>query len=337
MPIKKTTTPKTVLSQAVDDLKVIHGIGHVTEIRLQDNGIRTFTQLAMQSPEDIATLLGNISASEIRKQRWILQARRFAGKKTKGVKPNRVEKSDATHHQHYQNFTLEFLLDEKNRIRRLRVTHIQSGDVDTWTGWCLKEISQFLTRHAGVRIPYTHPVPQKHLVPSPANKKAEPAQETINPFPLLPVEPAIQAQPIVIHSLPPDVPPPPTINHPLQLLKWVNSLPDSDNPIQSISQGSNFDVQIILDISKTSLFDCHHLAVTGMLFAKKLGSGSRQVVGETQLVIPYTPIITLGIHNTSLTSGIYRQEALVTLRSAEGITPPTEIDASFQGGIFQVY
>jgi hypothetical protein len=332
---KKTFTSKIALSEAVDDLKLIHGIGRVTEKQLQESGIHTFTQLANQSPEDVAARVPDISAHQVRKRGWISQARTLVKQKIP-PKPHKEKEVILASHEHYQNFTLEFLLDEKNKIRRLRITHIQSGDVDTWAGWCLKEVSQFLARHTGARIPLPHPVTKK-ILPIPSNDKMDLALATMNPSPPPPNEPDGQLPPAIIPPVPAVESPSQRLIHPIRLLKWVTSLPDSESSIQSISQSQPFDVHFILDISKTSLSGCHQLAATGTLFAKKLGSGPRQVAGEAQWVFTPTPILNLVIHNVNLPPGIHRLEAVIGLRPAEEESLTTEINASFQGGLLQVY
>ena len=148
---KRTTAPSAASSRVVDDFKIIRGIGPLYEKHLHDAGIRTFAQLAKLSSEDVAIHLPNLSASQIRKQGWIIQARKLA---TKAVSKLRGKKSTVpTTRQHYENFTIEFLLNEKNKLRRLRIMHVQSGDVETWANWQTEEVSHFLARHSGTRIP----------------------------------------------------------------------------------------------------------------------------------------------------------------------------------------
>ena len=149
---KRNSTPRVASSRAVDDFKIIYGIGPLYEKHLHNAGVRTFAQLAKLTPEDVATHLPNLSASQIRKQGWSLQARKLAAKKAK-AKPRRKKPTVPTTSQHYENFTLEFLLNEKNKLRRLRIMHVQSGDVETWANWNSEEVSYFLARHTGAGIP----------------------------------------------------------------------------------------------------------------------------------------------------------------------------------------
>jgi hypothetical protein len=149
---KRNTASRVASSRVADDLKIIKGIGPAFEKSLKAAGIRTFTQLAKELPEDVATYTTNLSASQIRKQGWIPQARKLASNKP-GSKPRKMDTAVSPSHQHYENFTLEFLLTEKNTIRRLRIVHVQSGDMDSWTKWKPENISDFLSRHTKARFP----------------------------------------------------------------------------------------------------------------------------------------------------------------------------------------
>ena len=334
---KRSLVSRDASSRVVDDFKVIRGIGPLYEKHLHDAGIRTFAQLARLSPEDVAACIPKLSMMHLRNQGWILQARKLAGKKT-GSKLRKVEKPISTTHQHYENFTFEFLMNEKNKIRRLRITHIQSGDVDTWASWCPKDISQFLARHTGARILDVHTTSRKNIEPSQANKKKDIETTIVDTSPLLLTEPTIQASQKPVPSPSPVEPIRQRPVAPIHLLKWITSLPDTNQSIQSLPQDKTFDVILTLDISKAFLSNCAQLDVTGMLFAKKLGSGSRQVIGEVQCAVPYAPVIDLNIENTTLEQGLYRLEALIKFKPAESvISIPKVIDASFQGGLLQVY
>ena len=110
--------------QTKNDLKHIKGIGPAIENHLVSAGIQTFVQLAELTPESIAALVPNISVKLITNQNWIRQARKLAPNIEK-PKPSRGkdDSSNPVIRQHYENFTFEFLLDENNKARRIRLTH----------------------------------------------------------------------------------------------------------------------------------------------------------------------------------------------------------------------
>ncbi len=60
-----------------DDLRRIRGIGPVYARRLQEAGVRTFSQLASQSPEALAEVTGVAGGSAVTRA-WIAEARKLA-------------------------------------------------------------------------------------------------------------------------------------------------------------------------------------------------------------------------------------------------------------------
>ena len=149
---KQLGTPTADSPPVTDDFSLIKGIGPVLSQRLHDAGICTYNQLASLSPAELAEKIGGLSAKQIARQDWTSQAHKLAPKKTR-PRPPQKGAAKRTSHQHYVNFTIEFLLDEKNRMRRTRVVHVQSGDADTWAGYEADQLIGFIARHTGVRIP----------------------------------------------------------------------------------------------------------------------------------------------------------------------------------------
>jgi hypothetical protein len=344
--VKKSMTrkykiaPRVALPRLTDDLKRIKGIGPIFEKGLYDAGIRTFTQLAKKSPGYIATHIPNLSAKQIRKQGWIYQARKLASKKTVS-NAHKKETAPSTPSQHYENFTVEFLLNEKNKLRRLRIMHVQSGDVETWANWRPEDVSHFLVRHTGARFIQflatpnmemhkliTKPVPSRQAG---STKEGAFKSEKIVDSSTITTETSSQIIPPIPKSQPISV----AAIKQIRLLKWINSLSNSNQPVNSLPHDHNFDMKLTLDLTKTSLTGSTQLDLTGMVFAKKMGYKTRQLIGETQISIQYAPAIDLTICNASLTPGLYRLEALVNLNSAH--LPSKRIDVSFPGGLFQVY
>jgi NADH-quinone oxidoreductase subunit E len=66
--------------EAADDLKLIKGIGPVSEARLNEFGVRTYAALAALEDEDIGALADHVKMSVDRVRPWVEQARaRLAG------------------------------------------------------------------------------------------------------------------------------------------------------------------------------------------------------------------------------------------------------------------
>jgi len=439
---KQSRILNTVPPIKADDFRLIRGIGPRHAARLHDAGIHTFTQLASLPPAKLAGKVSGLSVKQITHQDWIGQAWKIARKKPQ-PKHNNKTTASLTIRQHYENFTIEFLVNEKNKLRRLRIMHIQSGDIETWTNWNPEEISHFLERHTGVQFPkekshsqealaaktkQSHPSTGKLVEPgiktppkkrsqesamvsttkvkkvqgeitqtrtkqsrSKARKLVKPIVKTppteISQKPEAPSVPKVeqdqarsgpleigqsnQLAPIpfklaaevlpnrflqmsipspvpeeIKHqadSVQPEAPKHQTVGETksqmgvIRLLKWNNLMAGSDQPVQSLPHDQTFDVKLTLDISSLPVAAKSQLDITGSLLAKKLGGHERGVIGEKQVVIPYSPIISLHVGRVSLEEGLYRLEAQIKLNDSEATAPTKSIYASLQGGLIQVY
>lgn len=300
---KRANISRVASPQTANDLKRIKGIGPAIEKHLVSAGIETFVQLAELTPEAIAALVPNISVKRIANQNWIRQARKLAPDNDNPKPSRRKDDSSApVIRQHYENFTFEFLLDENNQARRIRIMHIQSGDMDTWVKWDANDVIDFLAKHIGAQLSYGIP----------ATPEADKTKVDTKTF--------LQT------------------DDKIRLLKWTATLTDTNQPVRSFSHDQNFKVNLSLDLTHVPLSDESQLDITGTLFAKKLGSGSRKIIGEVQSLVPYAQVINLTVGETTLPEGLYRLEAFITLIPTE--TYPTaedSIDATLQGGLFQVY
>jgi hypothetical protein len=347
-------------SQIADDFTCIDGIGPITMKRLHTAGIRSFAQLAALSAEDIASLIPGLSKKQITNQHWIEQA------SSKGCAKAREKEPIVTaSRQHYENFTIEFLLSEKNKIRRLQLVHIQSGDVDTWTQWDAERLIDFLARHTGARLPHVNGAVLRSVKPKPTLKPpiaTEQASEEVHgtdsilaattpeeklhsaiSFPL-----ADSASQVLAPSdfplsernparVPPSVIPASTINR-IRLLEWKTLLSSTQKTLQNLPHDECFDVNLTLDLTNAALPETSQLDVMTSLYAKKLGDGPRQMIREMRSTFPYASIINLTIEHATLPQGLYRLEVFVILvpTGASHLTS-SGINASFQGALFQVY
>ena len=338
----RDNSPELHPPPAKDNFKLIYGIGPVTENRLYNAGIHTFAQLAKLSPEAIADCVPSLSATQVQGQEWIPQARRLASGRI-GSKPRRKQKDIPTPRQHYENFTFEFLLNEKNKIHRLRITHVQSGDVDTWRSWNPVEISGFLARHTGARLAL--PVPQRTARPKngntlqpshPSTKLIADVEENAS-FP--PADPE-SALPMVGENTSNTALVTPTheeASGQIRLLEWKTRIPGSNQNLRDLPQNQIVEVCLTLEISDTDLPAIPYLDIAGRLFAKKVGGGSSQVMGEVQSRIPYSPIFNLTIDSHSLSPGLYRLEAAIETMPAGTTTSPYHFTALIAGGLIHVY
>jgi hypothetical protein len=324
-------------SRIVDDLKVIHGIGALIENQLHNAGIHTFKQFAALSPEAIAAQVPNLSVNHIKKQDWIGQAHKLLYSKAKSTR----KKETPIRRQHYENFTLEFLLNEKNKIQRMRMVHVQSGDVDTWAEWDTDRLIAFLTWHTNVHLPcrkLTIPTDlKKEQPPAPitqslsSSKITENAEAVSQQLPLenMPTEPARSQLPSMdVSSSPPNQ---------IRLIEWKTLLANTHQPIRNLSHDQAFDVGIMLDLTNIGLPNDSRLNFTIKLFAKKLGSKGQEFVNETQNTFPYSDTVNLTLRNLTLSQGLYRLEALLTVTLADTTLPKKpNLEVIFQGGLLQL-
>jgi hypothetical protein len=341
MACKRTFASKAALPRTVDDLKHIHGIGPIIEKRLHGAGIYTFAQIASLSPEEITSRMPKLSVNQVKKLGWISQARKLAPIRGKPV--CKKEAAIAVSRQHYENFTFEFLLDEKNKIHRLRMVHVQSGDVDTWAEWNTERLMAFLAWHTGACLPCAKPVmpttPKTEHLPAPATSPSPPSRviEEITSLPQIPV-PIGHPSPEAAH---PQLSPPPAstkTSSQIHLLEWKTLLAGTNQPVRDLFHDQAFDVRLMLDLSNTSLPGEPQLDFTTKLYAKKMGGGPHQLVSETQITVPYSKTVNLTIRGIALSQGLYRLEALLTLIPTEASLIATHrMEAVFPGGLLQIY
>lgn len=356
------STSRSAAREAGDDFTRIRGIGPINERRLHRAGICTFADLAASSAEAIASLLPKMSAKQITKQAWIPQARKLIPNNAQAPAYHR-EPVISTSRQHYDNFTVEFLLDDKNKTRRIRVVHIQSGDVDTCAKWDAVRLFDFLARHTGAHLSYakSNVLTQAKLIPKPSTAMKQPAErgpaatseplvgkpnenvDLTSTLKILDSRPQIPESsdqlPLETHPHPRALPPDPA--NPItkiRLLEWKTLHADTNQPLQNIPCDQAFDVSLSLDLTDAALSDICQLDFTACLYAKKLGNGHPQAVGETQRTMPYADRVDLTIGHFSLPEGQYRLEVLLKLVPMDSsLVPRSGIHSSLQGGLFQVY
>ncbi len=114
MPRKQARIPNVVPPSMADDFRKIQGIGPVVDGRLHKAGIHTYAELASLSPVKLAARIPGLSPGQIDGQDWIGQAWKLSSKKTK-AKAHKKTTTLSVSRQHYENFTVEFLLDEKKK------------------------------------------------------------------------------------------------------------------------------------------------------------------------------------------------------------------------------
>ena len=350
---------------SVDDFKNINGVTQDIEIRLHKASIQTYAQLASLTPKEIISKSGypkGYSIRQIVEEDWIGQAQKLSSESVKHS-PRKKEAVSHAIHLHYENFTVEILLDEKNRARRSRIVHVQSGDADTWAGWEVERVFDFISRHTGVRplsLRPTNPIePNTRSKHSSINKKL--SKENTKAAVLIPTEvsptnpesipsttvPEAKPQvPAPAHNLSSDV----VIQHlnsprdathipeQLSLIDWKISNADADQSIRTLPRDQAFIAHCTLNINNESLPTAVQLTYVATISAKKLGGGKRQVIGEIKNTVPFEKTVPLTITCAALSQGVYRLETVITVRltGKNGLLIP-DLKAFLESGPLQVY
>lgn len=124
----------------------------------------------------------------------------------------------------------------------------------------------------------------------------------------------------------------------IRLLEWRILLNHTIQSSRNLPHDQAFDVHLTLDLTNTSFAGIHHLDFTLSPCAKKIGDGHRQMIGEVKGTIPYANLNDLTIRHASLSQGLYRLEAFLTLISTgASLLVGSSVSISFPSGLFQVY
>jgi hypothetical protein len=331
-----------------DNFKRISGIGPGVEKRLYNAGILTYAQLAALSPEDIAALvsdLAGLSVERIEKNDWIGQAQALAMESADvealvDDDANAMQApSDAdldadgadldadtedllaASRQHYATFMVELLLDASNRVRRTNISHIQSGEKNIWAGWEAARLLDFLIQLGALNVSEA--------------EVSRPADVTVRlDAPMLAAAPAPQNPKLTESSASPEV----SLGSLLQLRDLEIQASGGANPSSVLRHGEPFSARLMLDLDSATTAAHEQLQYTATLSARNMGSGSRQVVVETQGKLDQTDAIVVDGSALSLAPGLYRLEAAVVVHSAGVQSHSSAGRKTFlEGSLLQVY
>lgn len=323
-------------TSSADDFLLVKGIGPAIASRLHRAGIQTYIQLVSLSPAELAERVPGLSARQITRQNWIGQVRKLISKKTR---PSNKTKAAPTVRQHYENFTVEFLLDEKNEMRRARVVHVQSGDVDTWTDWKAEQLTDFMIRHAALRQPVSKSPNQKEMaIRKRSLRKTEKRSDLLvtslsdsalpqidyHEFMHPPTETATPALPSYadLHL---------TGNLRLRDLKVCSV--DSDVPLPCLWQNQLYRIRLILDLADVTVPSNAPLNYQATVNFTQFGGPCHASCAETGTLVAMGNVA-LNIAGPSLAPGTYRLDSYVTLVDQEA-TPG--LTAFLKGDLLQVY
>jgi len=330
-----------------DNFKLITGVGASIESRLHQAGILTYAQFASLSPEDIITILGNLSGltkEKIDKQKWIGQARELALKFTpeeadsaEAEKPIEEAKSDVTRRR-TARFTTDLLI-ENDEVVETRVNYLQTGDSEIWDGWNGERFINFFLTSADVRNaePYSEAylpsqvsvetgedeaaVEEPVSTPAAADRvgeKPKPAKETAKPAKATKAQTETgKPAPLVVELA----------EHKFEIVPA-----ESNRPARVLQHDQAFNVRLLLDLAKTASPQQYPLNYAAIIEARDLRDRSSQILCKENGKIE-RPGETITLKGSNLKPGSYILGATVTFdQPAQQLSP-----LSFGGGLLQIF
>jgi hypothetical protein len=134
---------KKLFQSEASVLQQIRGIGPSVATRLAEAGIDRLEALATATPEQVeAALAGLPVISPGRIREWIAAAGALAPPPS----PKAVKVENG---QYYATFKLELLLGRDDAVRRTRIGHVQSDRRETWAGWNIGRVDEFVMATVG--------------------------------------------------------------------------------------------------------------------------------------------------------------------------------------------
>ena len=308
---KQTSIPTVKLPAGADDLTRIRGIGPAIAHRLSTAGVTTFDEIAARSPADLAALIGvtGISAEQIARKDWVGQAQALAAERSPAMpvdelldhEPIAPDHEPATmNRQHYATFMVELLLDEENDVRRTRVAHVQGGAEDSWAGWHATQLLAFFTQSAQIQTPQAEPAPSAQADAPDVLDDGRVAQVQICGLELA---------------------------------------PGGANGAQSFLRDDQpFEVQLALAFSDALTTAGKPLIYSATVYAKNLLDRSRHTISHVRDTLPHADSTTVRLVGTRLPHGIYRLEAVASVKQpANETSAADDLTAFWEGGLVQVY
>ncbi len=295
-----------------ENFTLIHGIGPGIEGRLHAAGILTYAQLAALTPEEVAALVSNLvgmSAARVVQQDWIGQARQLAAESDEAE----IDLAVPNSHQHYGSFSIELLMDKNNSVRRTKVLHIQSLAEDTWAGWEEARLLKFISENAALNIFAQQAAPS-----------SEPMQETEQPEPTE----------VLVQKLAPIVT---DVAGQMRLAGMAVKVADDTGGQRFVYSNQLFKINLTLDMADWQAPRDVPLGYSAIVYAKKVGGGSRQMVGSAEGSLLPAERVSLDVKDIQLSSGVYRIEAFVQLKPpVKSAKPAQGLMAMTEGSLLHI-
>lgn len=300
-----------------DDLKYIQGIGPAVEKRLNQAGIYTCAQLADLQSEEIALILNGMvgfSTERIADEDWVGQARDLQGST---VEEDFAKTGNPPGGMHYEIFTVEFLLDDDNQVRRTLIKDVQHQTPTSWAGWDAERLTSFFIEKAGLKIFTLSQSPVEALPIPEATIQLSSTQTT---------KTQTSETPTLL------------VDGKLQLQKMAFIVADQKVSSRHIRSEQPFAIRLNLDLRNIHSSIDQPLDYSVVIFTKSLSAEPRQLLAEKVGKLKLVDYVDLEIPNLQLAAGAYHLEAFVKLMPS-GATPAQlqDLMAMTESGIVHVY
>lgn len=281
-----------------DDFKLIPGIGPGIEKRLHAAGILTYALLAAMTPEQVVSSLGNVIGLTTKR---VIDQEWIEQSRQLAATAAPDEISDREIRQHYATFTVELLLDDENHVRRTRAVYIQADKEQTWAGWDEARLIAFLKQHGELNFS------QIEALPPETN------------------EPILMIAPPILHGS-------------LRLDKTHVTSLQTGHPGRVLARNQPFEVNLAVDLGELVIPAEANVGYAAQVFAKALGVGSRQKIGEAHGDFTPADSVEMTVKNQGLDEGTYRIGVNLALSQlpTEPATQP-EMEVLLDGGLLKVF
>jgi hypothetical protein len=281
-----------------DDFKLINGIGPGIERRLHAAGILTYAQLATMTPEQVVSALGNMIGLTTKR---VIDQEWLEQSHALAATTPPDEPTDHMSRQHYATFTVELLLDDENNVRRTRAVYIQADKEETWAGWDEAKLLAFFTQHGELNL-------SQNVVSS--------AEE---------VEPIREEEPAGLHGK-------------LRLDKAQITTIQTGRPGRILASDQPFEINLAVDLAELIIPAEANVGYAAQVFAKTLGVGSQQKIGEAHGDFSPADMVEMTVKNQGLSEGTYRIGVDLALSQLplEPASQP-EMEVLLDGGLLKVF
>lgn len=281
-----------------DDFKLINGIGPGIERRLHAAGILTYAQLATMTPEQVVSVLGNMIGLTTKR---VIDQEWVEQSHALASATSQDEPADRISRQHYATFTVELLLDDENNVRRTRAVYIQADKEETWANWDEARLMSFFIQHGQLNFGQIEAATTEVIEPSPITE-------------------------------------PPGLHGSLRLNKaHVTSL-QTGHPGRILASNQPFEISLAVDLAELIIPAEANVGYAAQVFAKTLGVGSQQKIGEAHGDFSPADMVEMTVKNQGLSEGTYRIGVDLALSQLplEPASQP-EMEVLLDGGLLKVF